>query len=186
MSGIDSTSWYFEQSTANECGGISFQHNGPDWVQTSANVLIIDSNSFDDEPITITVTLTASLVDYQVPSTDIELELSLVCPQDSTCGSELSSSKDPESLQTTDADCNQWFEGALLENSYLQTYEVPYRYYRLSKVEMWHYGTDISGFRMTFEVPDDFIGWLPYTLMFGFQDGPNTAELDIDRELQEL
>ena len=49
---------------------------------------------------------------------------------------------------------------------------------------MWHYETGVSGFRMTFEVPSDFTGWLPYTLMFGFEDGPNKEELEIDHDLQ--
>ena len=51
---------------------------------------------------------------------------------------------------------------------------------------MWRNEEDVSGFRLTYEVPSDFTGWYPLTYMFGFQDGSIYEEVHLGMDLQEL
>ena len=48
---------------------------------------------------------------------------------------------------------------------------------------MWRNEEDVSGFRLTYEVPSDFTGWYPLTYMFGFQDGSIYEEVHLGMDL---
>ena len=50
---------------------------------------------------------------------------------------------------------------------------VPYRFYRLTKVELYHWDDSVSGFTVTYNVPDDddFENWPELTHHFGYQNG---------------
>ena len=51
---------------------------------------------------------------------------------------------------------------------------------------MWRNEEDVTGFRLSYEVPSVFTGWYPLTYMFGFQDGSIYEEVDLGIDLQEL
>ena len=49
----------------------------------------------------------------------------------------------------------------------VDTWIVPYKFYRMTRVRMWKQGEEMSGFEVTFEPPATYTGWAPYTKMFG-------------------
>ena len=92
----------------------------------------------------------------------------------------------PDYIPPTLPECIQNVEGTVLDNSYEDEWSVPYKFYRLTKVKLWHYGTETSGFEVTFEAPPDYSYWEPITRMFGFNDGTSEEEIDLTYDLTQL
>ncbi len=50
-----------------------------------------------------------------------------------------------------------------------ETYSVPYKFYRLTKLRVWRSTSVIVGFETIWTVPDSYTGYAPITRMFGGQ-----------------
>ena len=84
--------------------------------------------------------------------------------------------------------CQEYYEGTIGDDSesWEDIWHVPFRFYRLTKVELWRWEDNTSGFTVTFNVPDDdnFENWPELTHHFGYQNGTGSYVQTLDKDLQ--
>ena len=119
------------------------------------------------------------------PTCSVQFRASVGCPM---CEPDQTYvDRDPDYIRPTEPECSQNIEGTVLTNSYDDEWSVPFKFYRLTKVKLWHNsGTDATGFEVTYEAPDEYIGWEPITRTFGLTDGITQTETDLTYDLEEI
>ena len=76
------------------------------------------------------------------------------------------------------------FEGVSGANPATDEWYVPYRFYRLMSMTLFHNGSKTSGFSVTFSpYPDDeFIGWTSYEYLFGSDSLSTDLDVTFERD----
>ena len=103
---------------------------------------------------------------------DTTFNVVLKCKNNAAC--DIQSREDwylPPTLDPVDSDCSENFEGSFdEESSYEEVWQVPFRFYRLTKIKMWLWPDNTSGFTVTYNVPDDitFENWPELSHHFGY------------------
>ena len=138
----------------------------------------------NDQPEVVFPRIEMTLEGMTEPTCSLSFKAEVSCPM---CNPDLTYvEREPDYIPPTVPECTQNIEGTVLTNSYEDEWSVPYKFYRLTKVKLWHYGTDTSGFEVTFEAPAEYEGWEPITRTFGFEDGTTEEEVNLTYDLEEI
>ena len=135
-----------------------------------------------------TVELTLTVVgfeDYIWFKYNIPVTIYVTDPYPNACSA---SGCDPATLEKTVPELQTMTTGDVWDESTDFIWHVPYKYYRLTTIKTWQdvVNNKFSGFEVTYEPPSGFIGWLPFTQMFGTTEFGASDEISVDYEIQTM
>ena len=114
------------------------------------------------------ITITSPTGEFEA---SITISIELLCdPSDPSCSDGADDTKTPPTLELTVPVCDTQVVGDIFGDEDTDVWYVEYRYYRLTEITMYKNEHNTSGFRVTYEVPDDFSGWATETHLFGYDD----------------
>ena len=120
----------------------------------------------DSQTIQASITLNGEITTHM-------FEVSLTCKGGTAC--HLSKYKDlylPPTLDIVQSDCSEYYSESIYtdETSWEEVWQVPFRYYQLTGMKIWQGQESVSGFEVSYNVPDDenFANWPELIHQFGY------------------